>query len=65
MRSIYFVCIISLQVSWLREEQQQSPASCGKQMGNAGRSEAVSDPGARLGEMQAQIKQLRKNNISK
>ena len=65
MRSIYFVCIISLQVSWLREEQQQGPASCGNQMGNAGRSEAVSDPGARLGEMQAQIKQLRKDNRSK
>ena len=64
MMSIQFLCIIYLQVSWLRDEQQE-PARCCKQMGHVGRSEAVSDLSARLGDMQAEIRKLREENRSK
>ena len=51
-------------MSWLRDEQPE-PARCCKQMGHVARSEAVSDLSARLGEMQAEVRQLRKDNRSK
>ena len=64
MMSIYFLCSISLQVNWLREEQPDPARPC-KQTGHVGRLDAVSDLSARLGEMQAEIRKLREENRSK